>query len=42
MAAVETPPEQAHRYVVEVPPELSREEWIRKYSPQPAITPKLN
>ena len=42
MAAVETPPGQAQRYVVEVPPELSREEWIRKYSPQPAITPKLN
>ena len=42
LAAAEIKSEQTHRYVVEVPPELSREEWIRKYSPQPAITPKLN
>ena len=30
--------EQMHRYVVEMPPELSREEWIQKYSPAPPIT----
>jgi len=34
LAAAQVQSEQTHRYVVEVPPELSREEWIRKYSPQ--------
>jgi len=33
LAAAKVQSEQAHRYVVEVP-QLSREEWIRKYSPQ--------
>ena len=31
LAAVEIGPEQTHRYVVEVPNMLSREEWQRKY-----------
>jgi hypothetical protein len=26
-----------HRYVIEVPPTLSREQWIQEYSPSPPI-----
>jgi Family of unknown function (DUF5681) len=37
-ATAEIQTEQMHRYVVEMPPELSREEWIQKYSPAPPIT----
>ena len=30
--------EQMHRYVVEMPPELTREQWIQKYStPEPTV-----
>jgi hypothetical protein len=29
--------EQSHRYVIEVPAELTREQWIQKYSPSPPI-----
>jgi Family of unknown function (DUF5681) len=38
-ATAEIQTEPMHRYVVEMPPELSREEWIQKYSPAPPITP---
>jgi hypothetical protein len=31
LAAVEIKSEQTHRYVVEVPPLLDRDEWQRKY-----------
>jgi hypothetical protein len=31
LAAVEIKGEQTHRYVVEVPPVLDRDEWQRKY-----------
>jgi hypothetical protein len=33
LAAAEMKSEQTHRYVIEVPPQLSRDEWERKYSP---------
>jgi hypothetical protein len=32
LAAVEIGPEQTHRYVVEMPATLSRDEWEKKYS----------
>ena len=41
LAAVEIKSEQAHRYVVELPPVLSRDEWQRKYG-QKAIEPPEN
>jgi hypothetical protein len=35
-ATSEVQTEQRHRYVVEMPPELSREQWIQEYStPEP-------
>jgi hypothetical protein len=34
LAAAKIKSEQAHRYVVEVPGMLSRDEWQRKYGPQ--------
>jgi hypothetical protein len=36
-AAAEIQTEQSHRYVIEVPAELTREQWIQKYSPSPPI-----
>ena len=37
-ATAEVQTEQMHRYVVEMPPELTREEWIQKYStPEPPV-----
>ena len=35
LAAVEIKAEQTHRYVVEVPPVLDRDEWHRKYGQNP-------
>ena len=35
LAAVEIKSEQTHRYVVEVPPLLDRDEWQRKYGQSP-------
>src|SRR5262245_24385039 len=35
LAAVEIKAEQTHRYVVEVPPVLDRDEWQRKYGQNP-------
>ena len=32
LAAAEIGSGQAHRYVIEVPPTLSKDEWQRKYS----------
>jgi hypothetical protein len=31
--------EQKHRYVVEVPPVLDRDEWQRKYGHNPSLPP---
>jgi Family of unknown function (DUF5681) len=36
-ATAEILTEQMHRYVVEMPPELSREEWGKKYLPAPSV-----
>ena len=36
-ATAEIQTEQSHRYVIEVPEELTREQWIQKYSPSPPI-----
>jgi hypothetical protein len=36
-ATAEILTEQMHRYVVEMPPELSREEWEKKYLPAPSV-----
>ena len=37
-ATAEIQTEQMHRYVVEMPPELTREQWIQKYStPEPTV-----
>ena len=36
-ATAEIQTEQRHRYVIEVPEELTREQWIQKYSPSPPI-----
>ena len=36
-ATAEIQTEQRHRYVVEMPTELTREQWIQKYSPSPPI-----
>src|SRR5262249_32104140 len=32
-ATAEIQTEQRHRYVIEVPPQLSEEAWVKKYSP---------
>ena len=37
-ATAEVQTEQMHRYVVEMPPKLTREQWIQEYSPAPPIT----
>jgi hypothetical protein len=34
LAAAEIKSEQTHRYVVEMPPELDRDQWQRKYGQQ--------
>ena len=39
LAAVEIKSEQTHRYVVEVPPLLDRDEWQRKYGQNPSLLP---
>jgi len=36
-ATAEIQTEQSNRYVIEVPAELTREQWIQKYSPSPPI-----
>ncbi len=36
-ATAEIQTEQRHRYVIEVPAELTREQWIQEYSPSPPI-----
>jgi hypothetical protein len=42
LAAVEIKSEQTHRYVVEVPPLLDRDEWQRKYGQNPRLpSPRL-
>jgi putative tryptophan/tyrosine transport system substrate-binding protein len=33
--------EQRHRYVIEAPAQLTREQWIAKYSPTPEAIPAL-
>jgi integrase len=38
-AAIQT--EQRHRYVIEAPAQLTREQWIAKYSPTPEAIPAL-
>jgi hypothetical protein len=39
LAAAEIQSEQTHRYVVEVPPVLDRDEWQRKYGQNPSLPP---
>jgi hypothetical protein len=39
LAAAEIKSEQTHRYVVEVPPVLDRDEWQRKYGQNPSLPP---
>jgi hypothetical protein len=43
LAAAEIKSEQTHRYVVEIPPLLSNEEWQEKYGPSsmPVIDLKM-
>jgi hypothetical protein len=36
-ATAEIQTEQRHRYVIEAPAQLTREQWIQKYSPPPPI-----
>jgi hypothetical protein len=38
-ATAEIQTEQRHRYVIEAPAELTREQWIAKHSPTPEVTP---
>ena len=37
LAAAEIRSEQSYRYVVELPPVLSRDEWLRKYGQNPKL-----
>ena len=37
LAAAEIKSEQTYRYVVELPPVLSRDEWLRKYGQNPRL-----
>jgi hypothetical protein len=37
LAAAEIRSEQTHRYVVELPPVLGRDEWQRKYGQKPSF-----
>jgi hypothetical protein len=39
LAAAKIMSEQTHRYVVEVPPVLDRDEWQRKYGQNPSLPP---
>src|SRR5207247_7555323 len=39
LATAEIKSEQTHRYVVEVPPVLDRDEWQRKYGQDPSLPP---
>jgi hypothetical protein len=36
-ATAEIQTEQRHRYVIEAPAQLTREQWIQEYSPSPPI-----
>src|SRR6266540_357252 len=36
-ATAEIQTEQRHRYVIEAPAQLTREQWIQQYSPSPPI-----
>ena len=38
-ATAEIQTEQRHRYVIEAPPQLTREQWIAKHSPMPEVIP---
>jgi hypothetical protein len=38
-ATAEIQTEQRHRYVIEAPAQLTREQWIAKYSPTPEVIP---
>jgi uncharacterized protein DUF5681 len=38
-ATAEIQTEQRHRYVIEAPAQLTREQWIAKYSPTPEAIP---
>jgi hypothetical protein len=38
-ATAEIQTEQRHRYVIEAPAELTREQWIAQYSPTPEVIP---
>jgi hypothetical protein len=40
-ATAEIQTEQRHRYVIEAPAQLTREQWIAKYSPTPEAIPAL-
>ena len=38
-ATAEIQTEQKHRYVIEAPAQLTREQWIAQYSPTPEVIP---
>jgi hypothetical protein len=38
-ATAEIQTEQRHRYVIEAPAQLTREQWIAKHSPSPELIP---
>jgi len=38
-ATAEIQTEQRHRYVIEAPAQLTREQWIAEYSPTPEVIP---
>ena len=38
-ATAEIQTEQRHRYVIEAPAQLTREQWIAKHSPMPEVIP---
>ena len=40
-ATAEIQTEQKHRYVIEAPAQLTREQWIAKHSPTPEAIPAL-
>src|SRR5215471_1772811 len=40
-ATAEIQTEQKHRYVIEAPAQLTREQWIAQYSPTPEAIPAL-
>src|SRR5262252_3123875 len=41
-ATAEIQTEQRHRYVIEAPAQLTREQWIETYSPKPVECPRPN